>query len=171
MAARRELQEETGIRAVALEQFETFGSVRRDPRERVVSVASVALTRLEEHRPHAASDARQAVWFNSGELPKLAFDHELIIRQALEHLRRRLRLEPIGFQLLPPKFTLTQLQTLYECVLARPVDTRNFRKRVLATELVIALKKEFQRGPPAACPTVSIRPQAIRTPEAQRFSV
>jgi 8-oxo-dGTP diphosphatase len=146
VAARRELQEETGVREVVLEQFETFGELRRDPRERVVSVAYVALTRLEEHRPSAATDARQAVWFDCSELPKLAFDHEHVIQRGLERLRTRLRLEPIGFHLLPGKFTLTQLQTLYESVLGRAVDTRNFRKRVLAMELVTALKKEFQRG-------------------------
>jgi 8-oxo-dGTP diphosphatase len=145
-AARRELQEETGILKVALEQFQTFGGLSRDPRERVVSVGYLALTRLEEHRPRPATDARQAVWFPSSELPKLAFDHDEIIRRALEHLRTRVRLEPIGFHLLPGKFTLTQLQTLYESVLGRTVDTRNFRKRVLAMELVTALKKEFQRG-------------------------
>src|SRR6185369_1788384 len=131
-AARRELLEETGIREVVLEQFHTFGGVRRDPRERVVSVAYAALTRLEDHRPRAATDARQAVWFNASELPKLAFDHDQIIQQALEYLRLRVQLEPIGFQLLPAKFTLTQLQLLYESVLGRAVDTRNFRKRVLA---------------------------------------
>jgi 8-oxo-dGTP diphosphatase len=145
-AARRELQEETGIREVLLEQYETFGGLRRDPRERVISVAYVALTRLEEHRPRPATDARQAVWFPCSELPGLAFDHDQIIRQALAHLRRRVRLEPIGFHLLPGKFTLTQLQTLYESILGRAIDTRNFRKRVLSMELVLALKKEFQRG-------------------------
>lgn len=146
VAARRELLEETGIREVVLEQFHAFGTLRRDPRERVVSVAYVALTRLEDHRPQAATDARQAVWFNSGELPKLAFDHDQIIQQALDYLRKRVRLEPIGFQLLPAKFTLSQLQALYELVLGRAVDTRNFRKRVLAMELVLPLKQEFQRG-------------------------
>src|SRR6478672_5866076 len=70
-AARRELREETGIHELVLEQFHTFGSLRRDPRERVVSVAYVALTRLEDHRPAASTDARQAVWFNAAELPKL----------------------------------------------------------------------------------------------------
>ena len=149
-AARRELQEETGIRKVVLQQFATFGGLSRDPRERVVSVAYVALTRLEEHQPSAATDARQAVWFQCSELPKLAFDHDEMIRRALEHLRTRVRLEPIGFHLLPGKFTLTQLQTLYESILGRSVDTRNFRKRVLAMELVTALDKEFQRGRSAA---------------------
>lgn len=145
-AARRELREETGITEVVLEQFHTFGGVHRDPRERVVSVAYFALTRLADHRPQASTDARQAVWFSADELPKLAFDHHGIIQQALAHLRSRVRVEPIGFHLLPPKFTLTQLQGLYESVLGREVDTRNFRKRVLAMELVVAVKKEFQRG-------------------------
>lgn len=145
-AARRELHEETGISEVVLEQFHAFGCINRDPRERVVSVAYFALTRLEGHRPHASTDARQAVWFNVTELPKLAFDHQSIIQHGLEHLRSRVRIEPIGFHLLPPKFTLTQLQCLYESVLGREVDTRNFRKRVLAMKLVVVVKKEFQHG-------------------------
>jgi 8-oxo-dGTP diphosphatase len=145
-AARRELREEAGVAEVVLEQFHAFGAVDRDPRERVVSIAYVALTRLGDHHPRADTDARQAAWFAIDDLPRLAFDHEPIIRRALEHLRARVRLEPIGFQLLSEKFTLTQLQRLYEAVLGRPVDARNFRKRVIGMELAQPLEAEFQRG-------------------------
>ena len=113
-AARRELEEETGLRKVFLEQLYTFGAVDRDPRERVVSVAYYALVNLSEHHVHAATDARDAAWFGVHDAPTLAFDHADILQMALERLRGKLRYQPIGFELLPKKFTLSQLQHLYE---------------------------------------------------------
>ena len=145
-AARRELREETGLREVTLAQFHTFGALARDPRERVVSVAYVALTRLEQHAPKAATDAKQAVWFRLDELPKLAFDHATIIAQAQQFLRLQVKTQPLGFDLLPAHFTLSQWQALYEAVLGRTLDTRNFRKRVLAMDLVVELAGKFQCG-------------------------
>ena len=136
-AARRELEEETGLRQVFLEQLYTFGEVHRDPRERVVSVAYYALVKLSDHRVQAATDAREAAWFGVYEVPSLAFDHAGILQMGLERLRGKLRYQPIGFELLPKKFTLSQLQHLYELVLERELDKRNFRKRVLATDLLI----------------------------------
>jgi 8-oxo-dGTP diphosphatase len=136
-AARRELEEETGLHQVFLEQLYTFGEVHRDPRERVVSVAYYALVKLSDHRVQAATDAREAAWFGVHEVPSLAFDHAGILQMGLERLRGKLRYQPIGFELLPKKFTLSQLQHLYELVLERGLDKRNFRKRVLATDLLI----------------------------------
>lgn len=136
-AARRELQEETGLHRVYLEQLYTFGGVDRDPRERVVSVAHYALVKLSDHRVQAATDARDAAWFGVHDTPGLAFDHEDILEMALSRLRSKLRYQPVGFELLPRKFTLTQLQHLYEIVLERKLDKRNFRKRVLAMDLLI----------------------------------
>lgn len=136
-AARRELEEETGLHQVFLEQLYTFGEVDRDPRERVVSVAYYALVKLSDHRVQAATDAREAAWFGVHEVPSLAFDHAGILQMGLERLRGKLRYQPIGFELLPKKFTLSQLQHLYELVLERELDKRNFRKRVLATDLLI----------------------------------
>src|SRR5688500_16352073 len=136
-AARRELEEETGLRQVFLEQLYTFGDVERDPRERVVSVAYYALVKLSDHDVHAATDARDAAWFGVHDVPSLAFDHAAILQVALERLRGKLRYQPIGFELLPKKFTLSQLQHLYELVLERELDKRNFRKRVLAMDLLI----------------------------------
>jgi 8-oxo-dGTP diphosphatase len=136
-AARRELEEETGLRSVFLEQLYTFGAVDRDPRERVVSVAYYALVNLSEHPVKAATDARDAGWFGVHDVPSLAFDHADILEMALKRLRGKLRYQPIGFELLPRKFTLSQLQHLYELVLERELDRRNFRKRVLATDLLI----------------------------------
>lgn len=130
-AARRELAEETGIEKVYLEQLYTFGTIDRDPRERVVSVAHYALVKLSDHRVKAATDAREAAWFSVADLPSLAFDHEEIVQRAQDRLKEKVRNQPIGFELLPPKFTLTQLQRLYETVLEREIDKRNFRKKAL----------------------------------------
>lgn len=136
-AARRELAEETGLHDVYLEQLYTFGEVRRDPRERVVSVAYYALVNLADHPARAATDARDAAWFAVNDVPTLAFDHATILATASERLRGKVRYQPIGFELLPAKFTLSQLQNLYELVLERELDKRNFRKRVLAMGLLI----------------------------------
>ncbi|QDU56544.1 NUDIX hydrolase [Aeoliella mucimassa] len=131
-AARRELSEETGLNQIYLEQLYTFGSVERDPRERVVTVAYYALVNLEGHHVQASTDARNAAWFDLNDLPKLAFDHEQILETAYERLRGKVRYQPIGFELLPERFTLRQLQHLYEVILDRELDKRNFRKKVLA---------------------------------------
>lgn len=135
-AARRELEEETGLCKVFLQQLHTFGAVDRDPRERVISVAYYALVKLSDHRVQAATDARDAAWFGVHDVPSLAFDHADILALALEKLRSKLRSEPIGFELLPKKFTLSQLQHLYELVLERTLDKRNFRKKVLSMDLL-----------------------------------
>lgn len=144
-AARRELEEETGLRDVFLEQLYTFGNVKRDPRERVVSVAWFAL--VKPSAVTAATDAAEAKWFSVDDVPSLAFDHADILASALTRLRAKLTYQPIGFELLPPKFTLTQLQRLYEAVLGEPLDKRNFRKRVLSYDLLVPLKEKHQEGP------------------------
>ena len=138
-AARRELHEETGIADLYLEQLYTFGAVNRDPRERVVSVAYYALVELFHHRLAAATDARNAAWFAVDDTPPLAFDHEHILAMAHQRLRGKVRYQPIGFELLPEKFTLTQLQRLYETILGVTLDKRNFRKKILGMELLIEL--------------------------------
>jgi 8-oxo-dGTP diphosphatase len=143
-AARRELAEETGLAKVFLEQLYTFSKVDRDPRERVISVAYYALVNLIDHRVQAATDAREAAWFSVDDVPTLAFDHTEILEVALARLRGKLGYQPIGFELLPQKFTLSQLQHLYEVVLERKLDRRNFRKKVLATGLLIDTKQVQQ---------------------------
>lgn len=134
--ALRELKEETGIEKVFLEQLYTFGELKRDPRERVVTVAYYALVNLNEHRIRATTDARKAAWFSVTDLPKLAFDHDTIVEVALGRLKGKLRYEPIGFELLPKRFTIFQFQTLYEIVLERKLDRRNFRKKILGMGLL-----------------------------------
>jgi len=114
----------------------TVGDLGRDPRERVVTVAYYALVRLSSHKVKAATDARQALWFAIDDLPKLAFDHDKILEIAHERLRGKVRYQPIGFELLPQKFTLRQLQHLYEVILDRELDKRNFRKKILGMEVL-----------------------------------
>ena len=143
-AARRELAEETGVQSVFLEQLYSFGALNRDPRERVVSVAYFSLVKLSDHRIKAATDASDAAWFPVDETPSLAFDHEKILSAALERLKGKVRYQPIGFELLPPKFTLTQLQRLYEKILEKPLDKRNFRKKILSMELLLELDEVEQ---------------------------
>jgi 8-oxo-dGTP diphosphatase len=138
-AAMRELREETGVTRVYLEQLYTFGTPDRDPRERVVSVAYYALVQLMGHDVQAATDAADAAWFALDDIPDLAFDHGAIFETALARLRGKVRYQPVGFELLPPKFTLTQLQQLYEHILDRPIDKRNFRKKILGMGLLIEL--------------------------------
>jgi 8-oxo-dGTP diphosphatase len=138
-AARRELREETGVADLYLEQLYTFGNPGRDPRGRTVSVAYYALVDLFTHQVQAATDARHAAWFPVDETPPLAFDHEDILALAHARLRTKVRYQPIGFELLPAKFTLTQLQRLYESILGTSLDKRNFRKKLQGTGLLEAL--------------------------------
>lgn len=143
-AARRELREETNLSTSYLEQLYTFGAPDRDPRERVVSVAYYALVNLRDHEIRAASDAQNVGWFSVDELPTLAFDHERILDMACARLRGKVRYQPLGFELLPKKFTLRQLQSLYEKVLGHTLDKRNFRKKMLAMDLLVELDEVEQ---------------------------
>jgi 8-oxo-dGTP diphosphatase len=136
-AALRELKEEAGVSHVFLEQLYTFGDPDRDPRGRVITVAYYALVKLSDHRVRATTDASEAAWFSVWDTPRLAFDHGEILRVALQRLKGKVRYQPIGFELLPPKFTLTQLQQLYQTVLEREIDKRNFRKKILSMDLLI----------------------------------
>ncbi len=136
VAVRRELEEETGITRLYLEQLYTFGEPKRDPRERVISVAYYALVKLADHAVRAASDARNVAWFPVADLPALAFDHEDIVEMALKRLKGKVRYEPVGFELLPERFPLSELQHLYETLLEQPLDKRNFRKKILGMGLL-----------------------------------
>lgn len=135
-AARRELREETGLTNLFLEQLYSFGDPKRDPRERVISVSYYALVALERQALRASTDAEKVVWFPVADLPSLAFDHEEIIEVALRRLKAKVRYEPIGFELLPAQFTLSELQRLYQTVLEQTLDKRNFRKKILAMGLL-----------------------------------
>ena len=130
-AATRELAEETGIRKVFLEELQVFDAVDRDPRGRVLSVAFLALVKPAGLKLVAASDAVRAAWFLLEEVPELAFDHRTILDAGLRRLRADLLRRPIGLELLPRKFTVGQLQRLYEVILNRTFDVSNFRKKIL----------------------------------------
>lgn len=146
-AARRELEEETGLKQVYMEQLYTFGEVGRDPRGRVITVAYFALTRALAQPVRAATDADAAAWFGMSELPRLAFDHAAILKTARQRLTSKVRYQPIGFALLPARFTLTQLQRMYEVILGRELDKRNFRKKVLEMEVLVETD-ELETGVP-----------------------
>jgi 8-oxo-dGTP diphosphatase len=138
-AASRELEEETGLQAAYLEQLYTYGQPDRDPRGRVVSVAYFALIPPgQKHRPTGGTDAVEAAWHPVESLPRLAFDHDEILRYALRRLRYKLEYSAVGFELLPAEFTLSELQLTYEIVLGEKIDKRNFRRRILKAGIIEA---------------------------------
>lgn len=143
-AAARELYEETNVKDVYLEQLYTFGAVGRDPRGRTVTVSYMALLAQEEFELHASSDASGVAWWPVKELPRLAFDHADIISYAIQRLKYKIEYSPAAFELLPEKFTLRELQTVYEAVLGKDVDNRNFRKKFLNTGVLRELDEVTQ---------------------------
>ena len=132
--AMRELKEETGLENAYIEQFNTYSEPGRDPRERVITIAHYALVRIQEVK--GGDDAAKAQWFPIDEVPQLAFDHDKILRDAMRKLRERIHFEPIGFELLPEKFTMRELQILYESILGDKFDRRNFAKKMIHYELL-----------------------------------
>lgn len=148
-AALRELAEETGVRDVYLEQLYTFGDPGRDPRGRVVTVAYYALVDRERAPLRAGSDAADARWWPVGALPaELAFDHARVLEYALRRLRGKVEYTTVGFELLPERFTLAELQAVYEAILGRPLDKRNFRRSIEALDELVPLD-EWRRGEPS----------------------
>ncbi|QEC41718.1 NUDIX hydrolase [Pseudobacter ginsenosidimutans] len=132
-AVRRELREETGIEVNYLEQLYTFGAPNRDPRQRIISIAYMALVKSSLFQQlKASTDAENAQWFNFRELPPLAFDHKAILDTAIERIRTKIRYQPIGFELLDKKFPFADLEKLYIALLGRDIDRRNFSKKMLA---------------------------------------
>ena len=127
--AKRELFEETGLRDAYIEQFRTFSAVDRDPRGRVITIAHLALVRISEVK--GGDDAAKAQWFPLKDVPQLAFDHDMILREAMKALRQKIHFEPVGFELLPAVFTMPQLQHLYESILDVRFDRRNFTSKML----------------------------------------
>jgi len=146
-AARRELEEETGVHDVYLEQLYTFGEPHRDPRGQVVTVAYYALLTTDAAPLVAGTDAGAARWMPARKHPPLAFDHDAILKYALERLSNKLDYTTVGFQLLPKKFTLGQLQQVYEAVLGRTLDKRNFRRKMALLGILKPLKEWTKDGP------------------------
>ncbi|WP_127128915.1 NUDIX hydrolase [Pseudoflavitalea rhizosphaerae] len=132
-AVGRELREETGIEVNYLEQLYTFGAPDRDPRQRIISIAYMALVKSSQFQQlKASTDAENAQWFNFRELPPLAFDHKEILDTAIERIRTKIRYQPIGFELLDKKFPFADLEKLYIALLGRDIDRRNFSRKMLA---------------------------------------
>ncbi len=145
-AAKRELEEETGVSDVYLEQLRAFGDPDRDPRTRVITVAHYALILSERLRMKASGDAGQVRWWSVYELPELAFDHDVILELALTRLRSQIMSSRVAFRLLPEKFTLTEIQKLYEIILGKTLDKRNFRKKILSAGVVIETDETVIKG-------------------------
>ena len=146
--ARRILLEKTGIDKVFIEQLYTFSAVDRDPRERIVSIAYYALVNKQSYELIAGRDTLQSLWFGLSQLPELAFDHAEIVAMAVQRLKGKVSYQPVGFELLDEKFTLSQLQAVCESILGMEIDKRNFRKKVLAMGVLKESgEKENKRSP------------------------
>lgn len=140
-ASKRVLYTLTGLTDVYLEQLYTFGDVHRDPVDRVISVAYYALIKINDYDREIVR-RNGAQWFKVSSYPKLIFDHDQMVQTAIGKLRRKCRTQPIGFELLPEKFTIPQLQSLYEAILMQPLDKRNFRKKILSMNLLDKLEEK-----------------------------
>ncbi len=135
-AAKRELAEETGVKDVYLEQLYTFGDPERDPRGRVITVTYMALIDSEKIDLKAATDASEAQWFSVKKLPELAFDHKKIFEYAVQRLKWKFEYTTVAFSLLPKRFTISQIQKIYEIVFDREFDKRNFNKKILSLDIL-----------------------------------
>jgi len=143
--ARRKLVQETGLENIYMEQLYTFSEVSRDPRYRVISIAYYALVKPTDYNPQAGTDTTNIRWFPVSAVPELAFDHTGILGAARERLKGKIKYQPIGFELLPAKFTMPDLLRLYQTVLQAELDDRNFRKKILSYGLLVDTG-EMQRG-------------------------
>lgn len=143
--AKRELKEETGLENAYIQQLHTFSAPNRDPRERVITIAYYALVKIQEVK--GGDDAASARWFPLDEIPPLAFDHDYILRMATQRLREQIHFQPIGFELLPEKFTIKELQSLYEAILRINFDRRNFAKKMLHLEILTELDETIWPTP------------------------
>ncbi|MGN6177999.1 MAG: NUDIX hydrolase, partial [Mucilaginibacter sp.] len=144
-SANRILKQLTGLEGVYLEQLYTYGDPERDPMERTVSVSYFALLDINQYQKQLSADYH-AEWFPLKKTPKLIFDHQEMVEQAKKRIRYKAALHPILFELLPAKFTIPQLQTLYEAVFNATIDKRNFSRRVLATGLLVKLAEKDKAG-------------------------
>lgn len=169
-SALRELKEETGVRDVYLEQLYTFGEPDRDPRGRVITVAYFALLSaddLSRITVEGGDDADEARWWDMYDLPALAFDHNRILDYALQRLRWKLEWTALGFLLLPEEFTLSELQAVYETVLNEPLDKRNFRRKILAAD-VLEETGNFREGDHRPAKLYRFTAKAIELEQARR---
>jgi 8-oxo-dGTP diphosphatase len=146
-AAYRVLEELTGVKNVYLEQVKAFGAVKRHPVGRVITVSYFSLVKISRYEVLPNSFADEVQWHTIGSIRQLAlaFDHNAIVETGFNALKQRVRVAPIGFELLPPKFTLTELQQLYEAILERSLEKRNFRKKILSMDFIVDLNESQER--------------------------
>lgn len=140
-AAQRVLTEITGLENVYMEQLQVYGEAERDPGFRCISIAQYALIRIDDYDKKLVEE-HGASWFEIDKIPNLVLDHDAMVSNALESLTRKARYQPIGFELLPEKFTIPQLQQLYEAIYQKELDARNFRKKVLSHNVLIKLEEK-----------------------------
>lgn len=145
-AAARELAEETGVTDVYMEQLYTFGNPDRDPRTRVITVTYFALVPYDAIDHHPGDDASETGWWSVFDLPELAFDHAHILQYALTRLRYKLEYTSVGFKLLPDVFTLSELQQAYETILGEELDKRNFRRKILGSNILVETGQKDRSG-------------------------
>ena len=131
----------TGLSNLYFEQVETFGEVNRHPLGRVITSSYYTLVKISDYKLNPASFAKEARWFRIDEVGELAFDHNAILQSCFNKIKKSVRIKPIGFELLPKRFTLSELQSLYESILGEPVDTRNFRKKLAKMNILTDTKK------------------------------
>jgi 8-oxo-dGTP diphosphatase len=169
-AAARELEEETGVTNVYIEQLYTFGKPNRDPRTRVITVAYFALVPHTDVKHRPGDDAEATGWFSMDELPEqLAFDHNEILDYALTRLRYKLEYTSVGFQLLPDEFTLSELQHAYEIILGEGLDKRNFRRKILSSGILEKTDKKKKEGEGRPAMLYRYREDAIAEVKARRL--
>ncbi len=140
-AAARILHELTGVRDIYLEQLYAFSEVDRDPVDRTVSTSYYAIINIDKHNKDLTKN-HYAKWFSVSKMPDLIFDHNQMVAKAIKRLRRRTSINPIGFELLPEKFTMRQLQKLYETILNKKIDKRNFTNKIKSMDILIKLKEK-----------------------------
>lgn len=140
-AAQRVLKEITGLENVFMEELKTYGAADRDPGFRCISIAQYALIRISDYDRELV-EKHGAHWYDIENVPDLVLDHNHMVKDALERIKRKARYKPIGFELLPEKFTIPQLQRLYESIYQKELDGRNFRKKVLSLNVLIKLDEK-----------------------------
>ena len=141
-APARRLKDLTGIENLFMRQFHTFGDVHRYPPHRVITIAYYALVKISDYNLNIGADAQECRWISVTDVPEMPFDHRAIFDAGLEKLKEQVRMEPIGFNLLPEKFTITELQNLYEAILDTQFDKRNFRKKLAKMNLLVDTKQK-----------------------------
>ena len=169
-AAARELEEETSVKDVYMEQLYTFGAPDRDPRTRVITVAYFAIVPADAVTYYeAGSDAEATAWHPMETLPELAFDHRTILDYALTRLRYKLEYTTVGFELLPDVFTLSDLQHAYELILGEELDKRNFRRKILAADILEDTGKKKREGEGRPAQLFRYKPDAVAEVKARRL--